>query len=388
MLRWRSMSSIVGVLDRRHILTFVLILTVYAAPMLYLSDMKLEEAEYEYSISATVMNAGSSAVALVPSMRILNLFPNATWQSSWVVSASAECVVAIDGEDNLILSVNLTDIPAHANVTMYLSQRLRKVAHEKLVLDYADSASINDISPSLKIPSIQGSDTWQTDSVKLRALADEIWESVDRSPNVLRVAVAVADWIGKNVDSADHDAPYGPVETYERGVGDCDDQAVLLVTLLRILGVPSYLQVGALWTGWSNSEDYWNGTVVSTYSNIAYHGWAMVYVPPWGWLPFDMTWAWRSEEAFAVTQGSPVLTVEGFPMLNVTYTDWVREGRDLKGWFLESGLTSSEVHSLKRIQPSSIFDAVRSVYPWFLVAVVAAVAMAFTVLRPKPQFGK
>ena len=382
------MSRLVSPLDRRHILAFVLILTVYLAPMLYLSDVNLKEAEYEYSISVTLRNTGDLPVALVPSMRILNLFLNATWQSSRLISASQECVITKDSENNPILSVNLTSVLAHANLTLYLSERVRKVTQEKPLLDFAKSGVLDDIPSSLKIQGIQESDTWQTDSAKLRVLAYEIWDSVDRSPNVLRVATAFADWIGKNVRPADHDAPYGPVETYESRVGDCDDQAVLLVTLLRILGVPAYLQVGALWTGRSAEDEYWNGTVVSTFINIAYHGWAMVYIPPWGWLPFDMTWAWQSEQAFAATRNAPVLTEEGFPMLNVTTMDWVREGRDLKGWFLESGLTSHEEHSLNRIQTSSILDAVRSVYPWFVATVIVAVVVIFIVSRSKLRFGK
>ena len=382
------MSRLVGHLDRRHILAFVLILTVYLAPMLYFSDVNLKEAEYEYSISVTFRNTGGSPVALVPSMKILNLFPNATWQSSRLISASEGYVTTKDSENNPILNVSLASVPAHADLTLYVSQRVTKVIQEKPSLEYAKSGVLDDIPSRLKIQSIQESDTWQTDGAKLRLLADEIWDSVDRSPNVLRVATAVADWIGKNVGPADHDAPYGPVETYESRVGDCDDQAMLLATLLRILGIPAYLQVGALWTEQSAEDEYWNGTVASTFTNIAYHGWAIVYVPPWGWLPFDMTWGWQSDQAFAATRNAPILTTRGFTMLNVTTMDWVREGRDLKGWFLENGLTSHEEHSLNRIQTSSIFHAARSIYPWFHAIVIVEAAAMFIVLRPKLRFGK
>ena len=375
-------------MDRRHVLVFILILTVYLAPLLYLPDGNPKEAEYEYSISVIFRNTGDSPVALVPSMRVLNLFPNATWQSSRLTSTKEGYIITKDNENNPVLNVNVVNIPDRANLTLFLSERVTKAVQEKPSLDFAKSGVLDDIPSSLRVQSIQNSSTWQTENPELRALANETWNNMGRSRNVLRIATSLADWVGKNIVPTDHDAPYGPLETYESRIGDCDDQAVLLITLLRILGVPAYLQVGALWTGQSVKDEYWNGTVVSMLTNVAYHGWAMVYIPPWGWLPFDMTLAWQSEQALAVTRNAPVLTEEAFPMMDLTTTDWVKEGRDQKGWFQKSGLTSHEEHSLRRIKISNSLDTVRMVYPWILATVAVATTVIFIASPPKLRLGK
>ena len=37
-------------------------------------------------------------------------------------------------------------------------------------------------------------------------------------------------------------------------------------------------------------ETYWEDHLNISYNNVGWHGWAMVYIPPWGWLPVDLTW--------------------------------------------------------------------------------------------------
>jgi transglutaminase-like putative cysteine protease len=62
--------------------------------------------------------------------------------------------------------------------------------------------------------------------------------------------------------------------TLHAGHGDCGEQTLLLLTLLRMNGIPARWQ-----SGWMFSD--------GTYNNI--HDWGQVYLAPYGWVPVDVT---------------------------------------------------------------------------------------------------
>ena len=62
--------------------------------------------------------------------------------------------------------------------------------------------------------------------------------------------------------------------TLHAGHGDCGQQTLLLMTLLRLNGIPTRWQ-----SGWVYSE--------GDYDNM--HDWAQLYLAPYGWVPMDVT---------------------------------------------------------------------------------------------------
>jgi transglutaminase-like putative cysteine protease len=69
------------------------------------------------------------------------------------------------------------------------------------------------------------------------------------------------------------------------GHADCGQQTLLLITLLRLNGIPARWQSGMVWSpaeagaGGSEGDDpYWN-----------LHDWGFVYLAPYGWVPMDVT---------------------------------------------------------------------------------------------------
>ena len=56
--------------------------------------------------------------------------------------------------------------------------------------------------------------------------------------------------------------------------GDCGEQTLLLITLLRLNGIPARWQSGMMFS----PTDYWN-----------LHDWGQVYLAPYGWMPMDVT---------------------------------------------------------------------------------------------------
>jgi transglutaminase-like putative cysteine protease len=62
--------------------------------------------------------------------------------------------------------------------------------------------------------------------------------------------------------------------TLHAGHGDCGEQTLLLITLLRLNGIPARWQSGMMFS----PTDYWN-----------LHDWGQVYLAPYGWVPMDVT---------------------------------------------------------------------------------------------------
>ncbi|MGH8147369.1 MAG: transglutaminase-like domain-containing protein [Rhodanobacteraceae bacterium] len=63
--------------------------------------------------------------------------------------------------------------------------------------------------------------------------------------------------------------------TLDAGHGDCGEQTMLLITLLRMNGIPARWQ-----SGWTFTQ--------GSYDDI--HDWAQIYLAPYGWIPVDVTY--------------------------------------------------------------------------------------------------
>ena len=62
------------------------------------------------------------------------------------------------------------------------------------------------------------------------------------------------------------------------GHADCGQQTLLLMTLLRLNGIPSRWQSGMMFADNGGVQSYWN-----------LHDWGQLYIAPYGWMPMDVT---------------------------------------------------------------------------------------------------
>ena len=91
-------------------------------------------------------------------------------------------------------------------------------------------------------------------------IAQKLFAAVDRIP-----------WAGaREYSTISNISDY----TLHAGHGDCGQQTLLLMTLLRLNGIPTRWQ-----SGWVYSD--------GEYDNM--HDWAQIYLPPYGWVPMDVT---------------------------------------------------------------------------------------------------
>jgi len=93
----------------------------------------------------------------------------------------------------------------------------------------------------------------------------------------------VADWTKKNVKynlstlTADVSQKASWVLEYKQGV--CDELTSLFIALLRAVGIPARFISGVAYTNSDLFPENWGP-----------HGWAEVYFPDYGWVPFDVTY--------------------------------------------------------------------------------------------------
>jgi hypothetical protein len=224
--------------------------------------------------------------------------------------------------------------------------------------------------------------SWLVDDAMLRSLANDIWLMEGKTENILSIVTGLADWIGVNIFLGSHEVPYYANETYTKEEGDCDDQAILLITLCRILGIPAYLQIGCINQPGVNEGSFYNGHFTSSLRNIGYHGWAMVYIPPWGWLPFDMTLGWNRFNSLDVITSAPIWFLDTIQTMDIIKTDWAGDGRREREYFINSQIYVYIEDELIVEGSENLWVNFLNAWPiWILVVIIAPIAILFLILR-------
>ena len=109
----------------------------------------------------------------------------------------------------------------------------------------------------------------------LRAISKSI---VGDETNPFRIAQKIVHWIDDNIPWASA-REYSTIRNLSEypvinGHGDCGLQAMLMIALCRLNGIPARWQ-----SGWIFEPSF------ADYDNM--HDWGMIYYEPYGWLPLD-----------------------------------------------------------------------------------------------------
>ncbi len=263
--------------------------------------------------------------------RVLGLFMNNSWQTVYLLNVSfpvERFEVDQDGNPTAYIDFPKSELEPHENLTYQVCYRIVLKPRALLQIFVNVSGSLADIPESLKALYCS-SGFWQSDVSLIRDLAQSI---AGNDTNVLSILSDYILWITQNIEYGSLDVPRFPNETLLGGTGDCDDQANLLIGLCRAAGIPAYLQIGCIYIpGRSSTSNYWDGLWTSTLTDIGWHGWAVVYVPPWGWLPVDLTYSrGNSSDPLSHITSSAVITDPTVQYANVTVSDYVSESRRFK----------------------------------------------------------
>jgi hypothetical protein len=315
------------------------------------------------------MNNGKDSYTLNEQEKLFSMFMNSSWQNAYLLKTNHPYVYANDINGNPHILFDLPTIPPGENLTVNLTLKIiekeRKIPN--VSMDY--SGDLIDIPVDLRSKYCTYKGSWLINDKKLIKLANDILQSENNTNNVLKIVTSLAYWIGNHVLSFSHDVPFYPNETYITKEGDCDDKANLLITLCRILDIPAYLQIGCLYNSGTEYETRFNGHLLTLLKHISYHGWAVIYIPPWGWVPFDMTLAWSSADPRAGIIKAPVWDTSTILLMNITNSDWAGEGQKNKEAIMNSSLNIYYEDELIT-QKSVMFST--DPYVWTGIVIIAA----------------
>ena len=112
------------------------------------------------------------------------------------------------------------------------------------------------------------------------SLANQLAEGEDDLFIVIhKLANWVKDNIEYNLDTVTEEATQKASWVLENRYGVCDELTALFMAMARSLGIPARFVSGISFTNDPQFKEKWGP-----------HGWAEVYLPGYGWVPFDVTY--------------------------------------------------------------------------------------------------
>lgn len=171
---------------------------------------------------------------------------------------------------------------------------------------------LKSVPPEVAIYLEEGEITDQTREIQ--ALAAQLAAGKD---DAYEVVYTLADWTTTNVDyslaSVGQPAIQKSSEVLESRYGKCDELTSLFISMNRALGIPARFVAGYSYTTSGQFATNWGG-----------HGWAEVWLPSQGWVPFDVTYG----EYGYLDAGH--IALKTAPDAKETSIDYVANGRDFR----------------------------------------------------------
>jgi len=294
-----------------------------------------EETEYYVKSTVTYSNKGDKVWNFTEREedRTIGLFMNNSWQTGYLVNSTLGIeTVENDRDGNQVAVLQFPEMLLDQGQNISYAATYRVVSKPRTFdnINETASKSFNEIPVSLKEKYLRAEGPWLINNTEIQNLAYNITKNETK---VLTIVKNFVIWIDKTVTYPEkmHEVPQYPNETVTKREGDCDDKAILLVTLCRIIGIPAFTQIGSIYIP-SRLEkiSYWKNHVTAVQKRIGWHGWAMVYIPPWGWLPVDLTYVFRpiAEDPLNAIKNAAVTSQITIQYMNISQTDYVASSQE------------------------------------------------------------
>jgi len=128
------------------------------------------------------------------------------------------------------------------------------------------------------------------------ALINQSNSIVSPGDNPIEKAEKICNWVSNYLTYNDNmpDQEIGALAAYNQQQGDCSEFSSLMVTLLRIQGIPARKVTGFLISNDPSTRpkvgNSWNFNVNQLLNNMLGHAWIEYYVAGIGWIACDPTW--------------------------------------------------------------------------------------------------
>ena len=349
------------------ILILFVLLASSTSDGLTLVKAEIWDANYVIQTVVTYSNKGTEVWNLTEEDQTISLFMNSTWQTVYLTNCSYPIEKKPDEDGNPIAVLQLPNLEPGENLTYTVTYNAESKPRSIPHFDEQELGNLKEIPADLIGEYCIEGDAWQINDPTLQETALEI---ADNKTNVLSIVKEFIAWIWDNIDYGSYEVPRYPNETLSGREGDCDDQAILFITFCRICGIPSYLQIGCIYEyGSTTQQSGWNGTVTSVLKRIAWHGWAIVYVPPWGWLPVDLTYVrgGRSDPLNAIKRGA-VTSRRTIQYMNISQIDYIASTRKYRDFLIENQIYIHQRDEMSLAFQKFLEDFIEIWFLWFLIA--------------------
>jgi len=342
---------------------------------------------WTYTMSYTFENRGSEPQTLINDDVSFPYFNDTAWQTVKVVSVTpAAGPIYPDEDGNRLAQASMSlIIPPGKNFTYTVVYQIDSSDRTKPVIDESKAGAISDIPSGIPSSYLSHTTTFQANNQQIASLAESLTEN---QPTVLAKLLRLVHWLNANITYDSYEVPRLANETLTGRKGDCDDQAILLISMLRSIGVPAYLELGVVFgSNLTDKETIWYGHLGIDERGLGWHGWAMVYVPPWGWLPVDLTLIRESDPLEAI-RNAPEYGASVVSALRISSQDYVMDSRLSRLRIIASTIyvSSSDVVTYPSGQQWWLYPAVAVLG----VAVAGSVAFMFYSARRRtpPEQGQ
>lgn len=318
-------------MKHRHATLVVLVILFSVFPVGYAAA----PVRYRYTLSYRFENRGAESVELHREDVAVPLFMDTERHTVEITESDTPLGETLSDEDGnrwTVVDVPLTLGPREeASFTVtYVIESSPKLWPE---ISVPDADGFDAIPLELVDNYTDSTETFMSDDPHVSQLAHDV---AGRSPTVLDAVVNMIDWLAANTEYCNFEVPQYPNQTAVDGLGDCDDQSILLISMCRSLGIPAYLQVGiVIHPSIVDSETSWEGHLNDTRDGVGWHAWAMIYVPPWGWLPVDLTLV-QEDGGLDVLAGAPEYESNIIPCFDVNRQSYIEESLATRERFIGS----------------------------------------------------
>jgi len=306
----------------------LLVLVVVAAA--FPAALGKRGSRYIYVFTYTLENRGDEPHVLSEDDATIPLFQNNSWQTVTVRSATyAVARRYVDDDGNRLAVLDLSsELAPHSSLNFSITYEMESADRPEPEIDPAEAGPMSDIPRGLVEEFGVETETFTSGDEAIQALALRL---AANQTTVLGAVTSILEWFIENVSYSTFEVPRYPNETLARGRGDCDDQAILLIALCRALDIPALLQVGVVFNeNIASEKSSWGGHLRVEQRGVGWHGWALVYIPPWGWLPIEMTYT-KSQDPLSRITGAAVYkgyTVVSFNVSRQAYIGDSRRSRE------------------------------------------------------------
>ena len=256
-------------------------------------------------------------------MNIISLFLNTSWQNAKLIrvsvngsSASYKLSLDIDGNPIIMLEPIILRPGSSINIS-YVQE----------VTEYYPRRSGLALNPSEEL--LRGNTLWQVNDADLQSLAFRVCNGTKDDMEKL---LSLVKWIHDNIRYGGEMPPRYPKEVYLARSGDCDEQAMLLITLCRIVGIPAFMQLGCVYMpNFRETSTFYDDHVSIELINLGWHAWVQAYTRKAGWLPVDLTfYARRTGTVLDLIEGAAIRNKGTLVLAHVYNYDYVHDARRLK----------------------------------------------------------